>query len=44
MWLYSIRGLYVTMLLFGLYLLLIVVGMREWHRTLEPEAHAAQRA
>lgn len=36
MWLYSIRGLYVTMLLFGLYLILIVVGMREWRRSLEP--------
>jgi nicotinamide mononucleotide transporter len=44
MWLYYTRGLYVTMLLFGLYLVLIIVGMREWRRGLEPEAHAAQRA
>jgi nicotinamide mononucleotide transporter len=44
MWLYYTRGLYVTMLLFGLYLVLIALGMREWRRTLEPEAHAAQRA
>jgi nicotinamide mononucleotide transporter len=43
MWLYYTRGLYVTMLLFGLYLVLIALGMREWRRTLEPEAHAAQR-
>ena len=44
MWLYYTRGLYVTMLLFGLYLVLIALGMREWRRTLEPPAHAAQRA
>jgi nicotinamide mononucleotide transporter len=44
MWLYYTRGLYLTMLLFGLYLLLIVAGMHEWRRGLEPEAHAAQRA
>jgi nicotinamide mononucleotide transporter len=44
LWLYYTRGLYVTMLLFCLYLLMIVAGMREWRRTLEPEAHAAQRA
>jgi nicotinamide mononucleotide transporter len=44
MWLYYTRGLYVTMLLFGLYLLLIIEGMREWRRTLHPEAHAAQHA
>jgi nicotinamide mononucleotide transporter len=44
MWLYYTRGLYVTMLLFGLYLVLIALGMREWRRSLEPEAHAAQRA
>jgi nicotinamide mononucleotide transporter len=42
MCLYYTRGLYVTMLLFGLYLALIVAGMREWRRSLE--AHAAQRA
>jgi nicotinamide mononucleotide transporter len=28
------RGLYLTTLLFGLYLVLIVVGMREWRRAL----------
>jgi nicotinamide mononucleotide transporter len=44
MWLYCIRGLYVTMLLFGLYLVLIVAGMREWRRSFPPEAHAPQRA
>jgi nicotinamide mononucleotide transporter len=44
MWLYYTRGLYVTMLLFGLYLLMIVAGMREWRRTLQPEVHAAQHA
>jgi nicotinamide mononucleotide transporter len=46
MWLYYTRGLYVTMLLFGLYLLMIVAGMREWRRSLEPvpEVHAARHA
>jgi nicotinamide mononucleotide transporter len=38
--LYFNRRLYVTMLLFGAYLVLIVIGMREWRRTL-PAAHAA---
>jgi nicotinamide mononucleotide transporter len=38
--LYFSRGLYVTMLLNGIYLVLIVIGMREWRRTL-PTAHAA---
>jgi nicotinamide mononucleotide transporter len=33
------RGLYTTALLFGLYLAMIVVGMREWRRDLQP-AHA----
>jgi nicotinamide mononucleotide transporter len=37
--LYFSRGLHLTALLFGLYLLLIVVGMREWRRTLAA-AHA----
>lgn len=32
------RGLYLTTLLFALYLVLIVVGMREWRRTL-PAPH-----
>jgi nicotinamide mononucleotide transporter len=34
MYLYFTRHLYVTMLLFGLYLILIVIGMREWRRSL----------
>jgi nicotinamide mononucleotide transporter len=38
--LYFSRGLHLTALLFGLYLVLIVVGMREWRRTL-PAAHVA---
>ncbi len=38
--LYFNRGLYVTMLLFGVYLVLIVIGMREWRRDM-PAAHAA---
>jgi hypothetical protein len=32
------------MLLFGLYLVLIIAGMREWRRSFPPEAHAVQRA
>jgi nicotinamide mononucleotide transporter len=32
--LYYTRHLYATMLLFGLYLILIVIGMREWRRSL----------
>jgi nicotinamide mononucleotide transporter len=44
MWLYFNRGLYLTMLLFALYLLMIVIGMREWRRSSQPAAHAAQRA
>ncbi len=39
--LYFTRRLYLTMLLFGLYLVLIVIGMRQWRRTLPPAAHAA---
>jgi nicotinamide mononucleotide transporter len=35
------RRLYLTMLLFALYLILIVVGMRQWRRTLPAAAHAA---
>ena len=38
--LYFTRRLYLTMLLFALYLVLIVIGMRQWRRTL-PAAHAA---
>jgi nicotinamide mononucleotide transporter len=33
-YLYYTRHLYATMLLFGLYLILIVIGMREWRRSL----------
>jgi nicotinamide mononucleotide transporter len=38
--LYFTRRLYVTTLLFGLYLVLIVIGLRQWRRSLPP-AHAA---
>jgi nicotinamide riboside transporter PnuC len=38
--LYFTRRLYVTMLLFALYLVLIVIGMREWRRSLS--AYAAE--
>ena len=36
---YFSRRLYLTMLLFGLYLVLIVFGMRQWRRSLTPSAH-----
>jgi nicotinamide mononucleotide transporter len=39
MFVYYSRGLYTTALLFALYLAMIIVGMREWRRDLEP-AHA----
>jgi nicotinamide mononucleotide transporter len=39
MCLYFTRRLYLTMLLFALYLVLIVIGMRQWRRTL-PRAAA----
>jgi nicotinamide mononucleotide transporter len=39
--LYFSRRLYLTMLLFGLYLVLILVGMRQWRRTLPVPAYAA---
>jgi nicotinamide mononucleotide transporter len=39
--LYFTRGLYLTVLLFALYLALIVIGMREWRRDLPLAAHAA---
>jgi nicotinamide mononucleotide transporter len=32
--LYFNRRLFVTMMLFGAYLVLIVIGMREWRRSL----------
>jgi nicotinamide mononucleotide transporter len=38
--LYCTRHLYATMLLFGLYLILIVIGMREWRRSLLLTANA----
>ena len=38
--LYLTRRLYLTMLLFGLYLVLIVIGMRQWRRDLPPAAYA----
>jgi nicotinamide mononucleotide transporter len=38
--LYFTRRLYLTMLLFGLYLVLIVIGMRQWRRTLPAAAYA----
>jgi nicotinamide mononucleotide transporter len=38
--LYYTRHLYATMLLFGLYLILIVIGMREWRRSLLTTANA----
>jgi nicotinamide mononucleotide transporter len=41
LYLYFTRGLYLTMLLFALYLVLIAVGMREWRRSLILVAHAA---
>jgi len=39
--LYFTRHLYLTMLLFVLYLVMIVIGMRQWRRTLRTERHAA---
>ncbi len=36
MYLSYTRGLYMTTLLFALYLAMIIVGMREWRRDLEP--------
>jgi nicotinamide mononucleotide transporter len=38
--LYFSRRLFVTTLLFALYLVLIVVGMRQWRRALEPQIAA----
>jgi nicotinamide mononucleotide transporter len=39
--LYFTRHLYPTTLLFALYLMLIVIGMRQWRRTLPVAAYAA---
>ena len=41
MCLYFTRHLYLTMLLYGVYVVLCVVGMREWRRTLPSAAYAA---
>jgi nicotinamide mononucleotide transporter len=38
---YFTRHLYLTTLLFALYLMLIVIGMRQWRRTLPVAAYAA---
>src|SRR5208283_4246010 len=38
--LYFTRRLYLTTLLFALYLVMIVIGMREWRRSLPAAAHA----
>ncbi len=40
LYLYCTRRLYLTALLFAVYLILIVIGMRQWRRTMAP-AHAA---
>jgi nicotinamide mononucleotide transporter len=40
-YLYYTRHLYATMLVYALYLLLIVVGLRAWRRSLILPAHAA---
>ena len=42
--LYFSRGLYLTMLLFCVYLAMIVIGMREWRRSVRTPLHAAQPA
>ena len=39
--LYFTRRLYLTMLLFAMYLVLILIGMRQWRRSLPAAAHAA---
>jgi nicotinamide mononucleotide transporter len=39
--LYFTRRLYLTVLLFGMYLVLIVIGMRQWRRSLPAAAYAA---
>jgi nicotinamide mononucleotide transporter len=38
--LYFTRHLYLTMLLYGLYVILSVIGMRQWRRSLSPAAYA----
>jgi nicotinamide mononucleotide transporter len=39
--LYFTRHLYLTMLLYGVYVVLCVIGMREWRRSLPSAAYAA---
>jgi nicotinamide mononucleotide transporter len=39
--LYFMRHLYFTMLLFALYLVMIIIGMRQWRSSLTSAAHAA---
>ena len=39
--LYFTRHLYATMVLFGLYVVLIFIGMREWRRSLPASAYAS---
>jgi nicotinamide mononucleotide transporter len=41
MCLYLTRHLYLTMLLYGVYVVLCVIGMREWRRSLPSAAYAA---
>ena len=41
MCLYFTRHLYLTMLLYGVYVVLCVIGMREWRRSLPSAAYAA---
>ncbi len=41
MCLYFTRHLYLTMLLYGVYVILCVIGMREWRRSLPSAAYAA---
>ncbi len=42
--LYYTRGLYLTTLLFAVYLAMIVIGMREWRRSLPNAGYAPQHA
>jgi nicotinamide mononucleotide transporter len=39
--LYFTRGLYLTMLLYALYVVLSVIGLRQWRRDLPAADHAA---
>jgi len=44
MFLYFTRGLYVTMLLFGMYLVMILIGMRAWRRGAQRAVQVAEPA